>query len=617
MRGYAGKFLEVDLTTEKIKEVNFSEEVLRQYVGGRALSVKILWDRLGKGWEEVDPLGPENILLVLTGPLTGYIPGARVCISGKSPQSNGIVGSTVSGEFPVDLKCAGHDGLIITGRASGPVYIFIKDKQVEIRDATHVWGKTGKETVKILNHEIRNDLAKKFPKYGVWKEPSILYIGPAGENVVRVAAVMQKWTHAAGYGGYGAVMGSKNLKALVIKGTGPLPSVVNMSKVMDLIQKIATRSYLNEAFRRWGTAPEGYYTGSAKSSQPIKNWQEEWHDERELGVDKFERRVWVKRYWGDFGCPLTCMKIAVVKHGLYKGSICDNPDYEAMAYLGTNLGIFNPEEIVYLSALIDNLGLSSINCGNLLGFVGELYQRGILTKEDTGQIDLKWGDVEAFSILARKIAHREGFGDILAEGTYRAALKIGELKGIDVMKYAVQVKGMALGAHGVRSGLDYTNPISYACSTQAGDHQSLASLHGGEKVRVLSDSAIYCNFLNVHGLVWDFFKAVAGWNITQKEWENIIAPRILHIQRAVLLLGGTDVNWEPLVDDDNPPRFYEPLPSGPQTGKKIDRAKFEDMRSEYYKMMGWDERGIPRSDVLLRLGLEDVDLALNKVRERR
>ncbi len=623
MRGYAGKFLEVDLSTENTKDLTFSENVLRNYIGGRGLATKILWDRLGHRWENVDALGPENILLILTGPLTGFFPGGRICVSGKSPQSNGVIGSTIAGEFPIELKCAGYDGLIILGKAAKPSYLFIVDSQIEIRDASHIWGKNGKQTLKMLTEEGREILQKRSPSYGEWKEPAILYIGPAGENRVRMAAVMAKWTHAAGYGGYGAVMGSKNLKALVAKGTGPLPEVEDIETVKTLIDKVSEQCYSDDAFRRWGTGAAGYEVGAKDSSEPVRNWQEEWHDQQSFGVNRFEQRVWIKRHWGDFGCPTTCLKIAMSKVGPFKDAIGDNPDYELQAYLGTNLGIFTPEENVYLSSVIDDLGFCGIQCGNLLGFAGELYQRGILTKEDLDGIELKWGDTRAFAALAEKIMVREGIGDILAEGSYRAALMIQEMKGTNLMQYVVQEKGVAPGAHGIRSGRDYTTEISYACSVQAGDHTSVAYMpidHGdSELTMILHDSGVYCwfNAFDPPEVKWDFFKAVTGWEIEPKEWYQTPALRILQLQRALLLLGGPDLKWDPRVHDDNPPRFYEPLPSGPDAGKKANRAKFEESRKEYYEAAGWDENGIPKSEVLKRLGLDDVDHVLEeKVRQK-
>ncbi|MEM3550769.1 MAG: aldehyde ferredoxin oxidoreductase C-terminal domain-containing protein [Candidatus Bathyarchaeia archaeon] len=620
--GYAGKFLEVDLSTNAFKDLRFDEETLKDYVGGRGLAAKILWDRLGGKWECVDPLGPENILLFLTGPLTGYFPGGRICVSGKSPQSNGVVGSTVGGEFGVELKCAGYDGIIVTGEAEKPVYLFVKDSHVELRDAGHVWGKDAKGTLTTLTKECRELLNKHYPEKGEWKEPAILYVGPAGENKVRTAVVAAKWTHAAGYGGYGAVMGSKKLKAVAVKGSGPLPEAYNMEKVEALTQAVCKNSYENELWRRWGTGSGGYEVGAKTSSEPVRNWQEEWHEEKSFGVDKFENRVWVKHYWGDFGCPTTCLKLAVVKTGRFKGSIGDNPDYELQAYLGANLGIFNPEENVHLASIIDDLGLCGIQTGNVLGFAAELFQRGILTKEDLDGLELKWGDAEAFAVLARKIAFRNGVGSLLAEGTYRAALKIGLMKGVDVTRYAVQTKGIAIGAHGIRSGKDYPEIYSYACSVQGGDHTSTAQMPldnpNGELITAFNDSAVLC-FFNVFGLLrgltFDFYKAVTGVELTEENWFNLKALRIINLQRAMLLLGGPDAEWNPKVHDDNPQRFYEPLPSGPFKEKTLDRAKVEEKKQEYYRTVGWDENGIPKTDTLLNLGLNDVDKALQKLRE--
>ncbi len=620
-RGYAGKFLEVNLSKEKIDEVTFPEEVLRQYIGGRGLATRILWDRLSDRWSEIDPLGPENILLLLTGPTTGFFPGAKLCVSGKSPQSNGVVGSTVAGEFPVELKCAGYDGLIVTGKASGPVYIFITDSNAEIRDASHIWGKDCKETLRVLSRDGRKELAERFPLYGEWKEPAAIYIGPAGENKTRVAAVCAKWTHGAGYGGYGGVMGSKNLKAVVAKGTGPLPEVADIDKVSTLIDEVSRVCYGADATRRWGTGAAGYDVGARLSSEPVRNWQEEWHDEKSFGVDKFEERVWVKRYWGDFGCPTTCLKVAMPRDGRFKGAITDNPDYENQAYAGTDLGIFTPEANVYVMALLDDLGLCGIQAGNVLGFAAELYQRGILTREELG-MELKWGDAEAFAALAKKVAFREGIGDILAEGSWRAALKLGAVKGLDLLPYVVAEKGMAIGAHGIRSGQDYTTEggyMSYACSVQAGDHTSISYLpitHGNSELSILlHDSGVHCWFNALEDdaldLIWDFYEAVTGWRVGPDEWYETTARRVIHLQRALLLLGGPDLKWDPKVHDDNPPRFYEPLPSGPYAGRTTDKAKVEANKKEYYAAVGWDENGIPKPEELQRLGLEDVG---NKLR---
>lgn len=621
--GYTGKFLEVDLSDSTSKDITLDEKWLKDYVGGRALAAKILCERMINKWKQLDPLGPENILLFLPGPLTGFFPGGRICVSGKSPQSNGVVGSTVGGEFGVELRCAGYDGIIILGEAEKPVYIFIKDSDVEIREAGKIWSKDGKETNTLLNIECRRLLDERYPRYGAWKEPAKVYIGPAGENRVRTAAVMAKWTHAAGYGGYGAVMGSKKLKAITVKGTGPLPEVSDLARVRRLINAVNKSAYENVLWRRWGTGGGGYNFAAKTSSEPIRNWQEEWHEEKGYGVDQFENRLWVKQSWSDFGCPTNCMKIAFVKSGKYKGAITDNPDYEMQAYLGPNLGIFTPEENVFMASLIDDLGLCGIQTGNVMGFAAELYQRGILSKEDLDGIELKWGDTEAFASLARKIALRQGIGGLFAEGTYRAALKIGKMKRRDVLQYAVQSKGIGIGAHGIRSGKDFSNDITYACSVQCGDHSSMTDLPldgpDSEVWEIFNDSAVLCNFSGGFGLPrnlkFDFYNAITGLELTREGWAKGGGLKTLQIQRALLLLGGPDLTWNPKVDDDNPRRFYEPLPSGPYKGKAADRSKVKESVQEYYEAAGWDENGIPTSTTLKKLGLANVDKALTELRK--
>jgi len=613
-RGYAGKFLDVDLTREIVQDVTLPETVLYQYLGGRGLAAKVLWDRLGKQWFTVDPLGPQNVLTVLTGPLTAIHPGARICISGKSPLSNGTVGSTASSEFPMELKCAGYDGIFVTGKASSPVYLLVTDNHAEIRDASHVWGKLSEDTIKILNTEVRAELTKRKPNVGLWREPGMIYVGPAGENQMRNAAVLTKLAHAAGYGGYGAVMGSKNLKAVVVKGRGPLPEVAAPKAMEILLQTYHNRLISMDSMRRWGTGYVGWFFGAVRSSEPVRNWQEEWHDERSMTGPRYSSRFWVKPYWADFNCSRSCMKVSCIKTGRWKGDITDMPDYELEAYCGTNLGIFDPEDNIHISAVIDNLGMSGINGPNTMGFAAELYQRGILTKEDLG-FELAWGDAEAFTKLAWLIVNREKIGDVLAEGTYRAAQKISALKGVDVMPYVVHVKGIEIGAHGTRSNEDFTKDIAYAASVQGGDHTSIVNDGYNDLSSVFMDSAVFCSFCAVHDLMWDFAQVVTGWDLTRHNWCTSQGQRIVTLQRTLLLLGGPDIVWDPDTDDDNPPRFYEPLPTGPYAGKTTDKAFVDQKKQDYYTAVGWDPRGIPTTATLKRLDLADLEPTVKRLRK--
>ena len=612
-RGYAGKYLEVDLSKENTREISFDEATLEAYFGGRGLAAKILLDRLGKNWAKVDPLGPENVLTVLTGPMTGIYPGTRVCCSGKSPLSNGIVGSTVGSEFASELRFSGFDGLIIKGRANSPVYILVTDEGCELREASHVWGMLGEETIKTLNAEVVNELESRKPKSGRWREPGLLYIGPAGENLVRNSAIMSKLGHAAGYGGYGAVMGSKNLKAIAVKGRGPMPDVAAPETVKILLEEVQRRlARAQPIYRFWGTGYGGYSIGAERSSEPIMNWQEEWHDEKRFGVPYFSTRFWVKRSCSDFNCIIGCMKLSCIKTGKWKGDITDTPDYELQAYCGTNFGIFSPEACIHLSSLIDNLGHSGINGANTMGFAAELYQRGILKEEDLG-FELKWGDADAFDKLARLIAEREKIGDILADGTYRAAKKISEMKDVDATPYAVHVKGIEVGAHGTRSGLDM-NPIGYAASPHGGDHVAIALDGYNDMIIVFYDSSVNCWFCR-DDFIWDFARAVTGWEINEHKWYTDQGRRILTVQQGMLLMGGPDVFWDPDRDFDNPSRFYEPLPTGPHKGKTTDKDLVERLKKGYYEAVGWDERGVPTTETLEKLELKELEPMMKKMRK--
>ena len=618
--GYAGKWLNIDLTKDKIEEVALSDKMLEQYFGGRGLTAKLLWDIVGDKWAELDPLAPESPFMVATGPMTGIYPGSRICVSGKSPISMGTVGSTAATELANEMKQAGYDGVTFVGKADKPVYLLMTDDGAELRDASHLWGLDGETSLIKLNKEVSEELRKRKPNVGLWKEPGMIYIGPAGENQVRNAAVMAKICHACGYGGYGSLMGSKNIKAVVAKGRGSLPKVDAPDSAKALWRK--THEYLiaNSNMRRVGTGYAGYSVGAETSSEPVRNWQEEWHEEKSYGGPMFETRFWVKKKWADFNCTTNCMKVSCIKTGPYKGDITDMPDYELQAYCGTNFGIFDPEANIHLSTLCDKLGHSGINGPNTAAFAVELHQRGVLSDEDFG-FTPKWGDTETFDRILHMMANREKIGDVLAEGTFRAAHLIAEMKGRkpeELLQWAVHVKGIEIGAHGTRSDKDYTHDISYAASVQGGDHTSTAvDGYNDMSGAVFTDSAVFCNFTYFavpQSLVFDFAKAITGFPINLHSWRSETGPRIVTLQRALLLMGGPDLKWEPVKDDDNPPRFYEPLPSGPFEGKTTDRERVDTRLQAYFDTLGWDQRGIPTKETLKKMNLAGLEKSMAKLR---
>jgi aldehyde:ferredoxin oxidoreductase len=592
------------------------------YLGGRGLGVHLLWSELGDHWEELDPLGPENLFLVLTGPATGYHPGIKTVIVAKSPESNGVVGSAVSSEVGLELRASGYDGIVFRGAAARPAYLLVHNDTVELCDASRHWGMGGIALYRTLLRDVHQTLIEREGRTGLPKEPAMLYVGPAGERRVRFAAVMAKLAHAAGYGGLGAVMGSKNLKAILVKGSRALPAAHDGAAVRHFIEEMHRQTVGKSPFGRWGTAAGGYSFGNESSSEPIRNWQDEWHDDSRISVAQFESRAWIKKRWADYGCPVNCMKVSCLRHGPYAGAITDGPDYELMAYLGTNLGIFEPEKIIYLSSLVEELGLDAINAGNVLGFAAELYQRAVLTADDLG-LPLEWGDAEAFGRLMHAIAEKRGIGAVLAQGTYRAAIEIGREKGIDVLPYAVQSKGIAIGAHGIRSDRDFiSDPIGYAVSTQGGDHTSTSGLPAKEYARelrsIFHDSATTCTFASSAGfdVLLEFLNALTGFGLTKTDWFEEIGPRILHLQRLLLLLGGPDVHWDPRRDDDNPPRFYEPLRAGPAAGMAPTRDEIAQQVAQYYAEVGFDDLGIPKDSELERLSIGEAKREAERIRHR-
>ncbi len=592
-KGYAGQLLDVNLTSQTSSTVPLDSDLVRNYLGGRSLGIKMLWDEYGSNWADVDPLGPDSVLLILTGPTCCYSPGKTVSAF-KSPMNGGAVASTVSGDMNAMLRFAGYDGLIIRGQAESPVYLSIEDDKVEIRDAGALWGMDTRQAHQMLISE--TDAATQF-----------LYIGPAGEEQVKFAVIMTNWFKTCGRGGSGAVMGSKNLKAITVKGTGPAPEIADPETMNTLMAKLHHEVPIRSAaFHEYGTTSLLYGTAANLSAEPIKNWQEEWHDRPAIKAEFFAADQWQRRYWADYACTLACCKVGRIKQGPHAGEISELPDYEAGALVGPNFGIYNTEEIAHLADMFDRLGIDVISGATVISWAAELYERGILSRDDLDGVDLAWGNAEAFAQMIEKVARREKIGDTLAEGTLIAAKTIGK----DSLRYAVQVKGIELGAHGVRSGKDYTGKqaISYALSTQGGDHTSIANKSG--EMWCLEDSLVMCGFWSANtGEKIQLLNAATGFDISEEELNTVLMPRWITLQRAQLLLAG----WTN-KDDTNPPRFYEPLPSGPDKGLKVEKATEQKELQDTYLARGWDEKGIPTTATLEKLGLGDLDAAMNPLR---
>jgi len=590
--GYAGQYLEIDLTSKSIKKVPLDQNLARYYIGGRAMSGKILLDTYGTNWAKVDPLSPEALLLFFTGPFAPFV-ASRMNVVFKSPLTLGIFGSHVSGDFHAEMRFSGYDGIIVKGKASSPVYVTIFDDKVEIKDASKWWGKETKETMELIMNE-----------YG--HQTSQLYIAPGGENLCKIACVMADWYRAAGRGGGGAVMGSKNLKALICKGNGPAPEVADQKKVDALTEWTRLNSAIvRQSTHEYGTTAGIYTTGNTRSSEPVKNWQSEWHDQKQIQGVYFAAEQWVRRYWADMCCTVACSKLGRVKYGKRAGQIAELPDYEAGALEGTNLAVYDISDMVFLTDLPDRYGLDLISLGNVVGWACEAQEKGILTAADLGGVQLKWGEADGFAKLMELIAYRKGdIPKLLGDGLLATTKKLG--KGAE---FAVICKGMELGAHGTRS-LQDKDELGYTVSAMGGDHVS--TVIADREDRFVADSTGQCTFL---GLTRDqeveILQATTGFGITKDELEKQLVYRWTTANRIPLLLAG----WT-YKDDVNPPRFYEPLPDGPYKGKFTDKTIEETKKQAYYKSQGWDTQGVPTTDTLKKCGLDAFDGALAPLRAK-
>jgi aldehyde:ferredoxin oxidoreductase len=591
--GYHGQLLDIDLAAKTFKTVDLDAKLARDYLGGRALGGRMLMDAYGANWGKIDPLSPEAILLVLAGPTVGFI-SCKTNFVFKSPQSGGIVGAQGSGDFIHELRFCGYDGIILRGKAAAPTYLTIFDDKVEFRDASKMWGKEIPATHQMIVDE-HGDRTSQY------------YIGPAGENLVRYAAAITEWYRAAARGGPGAVMGSKNLKALVVRGTGPAPAVADQKKLLELMAwGRENLPMVRRSTVEYGTTGGVYSTGNARSSEPVNNWQSEWHDRKEVMAENFAANQWVRRYWADYGCVVACSKLGRVKYGKRAGTIAELPDYESGALEGTNFGIFDIDEMAVSTVRPDDLGFDLISVGNVCGFACEAQQRGVLSAADLGGVQMKWGDTDSFMKVMDLIAYRKGeIPTLLGEGLAPAVKKIG--KGSEA--FAMVSKGIEWGAHGNRSGKDGTF-ISYSVGSQGGDHCSRATVQG--ETAIFGDSSGLCNFSGLNQdqqLEW--LHAITGFGITSDELRKVLVPRWTTMMRISLLLAG----WTH-KDDVNPPRAYTPLPEGPFKGAKVEKAVETKMTQEMFAALGWDSEGIPTAATLQATGFAAFDSVMAPLRAK-
>ncbi len=606
--GWMGKILRVNLSSGIIKEELLDRKELIDYVGGRGLGTRILLKEVNP---KCNPLDEENKLIFLTGPLTGTgaPTGSRYMVITKSPLTGAITCSNSGGHFPTMLKRAGFDGIIFEGASRKPVYLWINKGKAELRDASHIWGKNTHDTDEILKKETT-------------RKAKTAVIGPAGENRVLFASIMNDKDRAAGRSGVGAVMGSKNLKGVVVY--GDLRPPISDPKAFKTVVKEIMAEFKESTkdnpppLRIYGTPITSTGTQNV-GAYPTRNFQqgtfEHWQD---IGGEKLTEKYLV-RAKACFGCPIACGRVTRIESGPFKGE-GEGPEYETIYALGSNCGINNLEAVIKANYICNEMGMDTITMGATIACAMEMFERGIIDESVTGR-SLKFGDAEALVELVEKTALRKDFGDQLAEGSLRLATRYGhpELamvsKGQEFAGYEPRAeKGMGLayatspiGASHMRGDPAYieilgvpmlVDPLSWEDKPQI--------VKDWQDVFAIIDSAGLCVFFSVRFLVsktidirpvkiLELLNTSTGANYTMDSLMTT-AERIINAERLFLVKAGFSAK-----DDTLPPRMLkEPMPAGPARGHVCELDK---MLPVYYKLREWDENGIPRPELLKRLGL--------------
>jgi aldehyde:ferredoxin oxidoreductase len=622
------KIVYIDLSAGKIKVSPIPIELRKLYLGGRGLDMYLLYNHLKPG---IDPLGPDNVLTVSAGILVGTPASAssRTHIGAKSPLTGFIGSSNMGGFFAPELRFAGFDHLVIKGKADGPVYLWIHDGEIEIRDASHLWG----EDVFTTQELIREELG----------DPEIvsLCIGVAGENLVRYANVMTGMKNAAGRSGMGAVMGSKNLKAIAVRGTQDI-EIRFPEEALEynakLLEHIGSTKF-TQIMQKWGTM---FIYGNTNTVGLVRNRNFQLNQQEGGNIECEHIEEYSLGTEGCYGCIIHCRHKYLIKDGPYAGTYGEGPEYTSQGAFGMEVGCNDFETVLVGNHLVNKYGMDTLETGSMIAWAMELYEKGILTDEDTDGLKLEWGNDEAMLEMITRIAERQGLGDILAEGPLRAAEKIGG----DSLKYCIHVKGMsnlhsderptpslalgiATGSRGSdhlrsRPAIDlyhlpepvlrkiyggptpYDGPLSSDYTSYEGKPRMV---QWQEMMYEAIDCAGVCKyhtiFLSPNLISFDELSKLlylnTGLEFTPEEiWE--IADRAYTVERLFNIREGLTRDDDWLVDR----YFDEPTPIGLPIvrGKSLDREKFKQMIDDYYELHGWDEQGVPRPGTLKNLGLD-------------
>jgi len=600
MKGWIGKILRVNLTKGEWRVEELDRNIAEKFIGGRGLGSKILYDEIDP---KVDPLSPDNKLILATGPLTGTSASAagRYMAITKSPLTGTIACSNSGGHFGAELKFAGFDLIVIEGKSKDPVYLYIEDGKVEIRDAKHLWGKTTHEATDQILSETDMDAR-------------VACIGPAGEKLVRFACIINDKHRAAGRSGVGAVMGSKNLKAVAVKGSGSVQVADKEAfrkATLDGFQKVKANPVSSQGLPAYGTAILINIINQS-GILPTRNFQEGVFEGAEkISGETIAEQILVRNR-ACFACPIACGRVVRVTNPKY-ACFSEGPEYESDWALGACCGVDNIDAIGKANYFCDILGIDPISAGVTIACGMELFEKGIVSKEEVGR-SLNFGDPDAMVEMVKAIGYREGFGDTLAEGSYRVAERYGH------PEYSMSVKKQEFPAYDARGaqgmGLEYATSNRGACHVRGymispeilGSPQKLDPFETEEKagwtknfqdLTAVVDSSGICLF-NTFAFgapeILEYLKAATGVKMTLEELMKA-GERIWNLERLFNLKAGISGKEDRLPDR----LLKEPMPSGPAKGLVV---KLEKMLPEYYELRGWDKEGVPTKEKLRELGLE-------------
>ncbi|KCZ73353.1 aldehyde:ferredoxin oxidoreductase [Candidatus Methanoperedens nitroreducens] len=606
MKKYDMKILKVDLTACGYETQLLDERTARGYLGGRGLGTKILYDEQPAG---VDPLSPENIIVFATGPLTGTrTPSSgRHFVVSKSPATGGITFTSSGGTWSAELRKAGYDAIVVKGTAERPVYLWIEDGDVELRDAGSFWGKLVSETDEGIRKETHN-------------EAKVLCIGPAGEKRLSIAAIMNEKYRAAGRTGLGAVMGSKNLKAIAVKGEKNIEVAdgIGLSRAVNKAMKKISESGVTKedgGLNAYGTAVLTNIM-NASGIYPTKNFQTgTFSDAENISGERMAETI-LKEKTACYECPIECGRWVDVKSGKYSGVKGESLEYETSWAFGGQCGVNDLGALAKANYLCNEYGLDTISTGSTIGFAMELVDRGIISKDEAG-LDLVFGNDEAMIKMIEMMGRREGFGAILADGTRAASKRIG--RGSEY--YAMQVKGLELPAYDPRGAFGLG--LNFATANRGGCHVSgytiAAEILGVplkadpfdstekkvdltilfQNLTASVDSSVNCLFLTFALGADDYadmIRYVTGWQNYSSEEFLATGERIFALERLFNKREGFGRK-----DDTLPQRLLkEPMPEGAPKGKS---HPLEGMLDRYYVRRGYDTEGHPEQETLKRLGL--------------